>query len=190
MRLLKRNKFCILFLVILLMTISLSTAKGYAGINGTVVDNDTGKPIEGAIVLVEWTKTKGVPGMTHTESYKVVEKVTNNVGKFTISGVLNPLVSRPNITVYKKGYVAWNNKFIFPDYAKRTDFAWQKSYVFKLAKFKDNYSYIKHQSFIKGAIHVGLSRENKQQFLRVYNDGEQQLVIMERRRRDKMRNNK
>ena len=39
-----------------------------AEITGTVVDAETGKPIEGAVVLVEWTMTKGVPGMSHTES--------------------------------------------------------------------------------------------------------------------------
>ena len=32
-------------------------------ITGIVVDAETGKPIEGAVILVEWTKAKGLPGM-------------------------------------------------------------------------------------------------------------------------------
>ena len=39
-----------------------------AEITGTVVDAETGKPIEGAVILVEWTMTKGVPGMSHTKA--------------------------------------------------------------------------------------------------------------------------
>ena len=30
-------------------------------ITGIVVDAETGQPIEGAVILVEWIKTKGVP---------------------------------------------------------------------------------------------------------------------------------
>ena len=102
----------------------------YATITGTVVDPETGEPIEGAIVLVEWTKTKGF-GLTYTESYKVIEAITDKEGKATVSGIFNPMVNPPDITIYKKGHVAWNNKFIFPNYKKRKDFKWQSEYVFK-----------------------------------------------------------
>lgn len=172
-----------------LLFIFITTSSCYADMTGTVVDVETGEPIASAVVLVEWTKTKGVPGMTHTESYKVVEKVTDNEGKFTVSGVLNPFVSRPDITVYKRGYVAWNNKFIFPDYRKREDFKWQRGYVFKMERFKEEYSFIKHQSFISGAAHVGLGSEKKQLFLHKYNDGERADVIRERKDRDRKRRN-
>ena len=124
-------------------------------ITGIVVDAETGQPIEGAVILVEWTKAKGLPGMTYTESHKVVEVVTDKEGKASIEGVLSPMVSAPRITVYKKGYVAWNNKLIFPDCKKRTDFKWENNYVFKLEKFKPEYSYIKHTGFISSAILVG-----------------------------------
>ena len=58
----------------------------YAEMTGTVVDAETGAPIEGAVVLVEWTVTKGVPGMTVTETYKVIEKITDKEGKVKIPG--------------------------------------------------------------------------------------------------------
>jgi len=133
-------------------------------ITGIVVDAETGKPIEGAVILVEWTIVKGLPGLTHTESYKVVEVVTDKDGKASITGVANPLVDPPRVTVYKKGFVAWNNEFIFPDWKKRTDFKWLNNYVFKLEKFRPDYSYDKHQDFVSFSISVGASAQKKQMF--------------------------
>ena len=129
----------------------------YAEMTGTVVDSETGVPIEGAVVLVEWTVTKGVPGLMVTESYKVVEAVTDREGRVYISGEFNPSVNPPYVTVYKAGYVAWNDEFIFPDYKKRTDFKWQRDYLFKLEKFRSEYTYDAHTMFIHGAIHSGMA---------------------------------
>jgi hypothetical protein len=47
---------------------------------GTVQDAETGAPIEGAVVFVEWTKTKGLPGLTSTKVYKIVEVETDKDG--------------------------------------------------------------------------------------------------------------
>ncbi len=127
----------------------------YAEMTGTVVDAETGIPIEGAVVLVEWTVTKGMPGMMVTESYKVIEAITDKEGRVYISGVFNPSVKPPHVTVYKAGYVAWNNEFIFPDYKKRADFEWQKDYIFKLEKFRPEYTHDAHTMFIHGAIRLG-----------------------------------
>ena len=53
------------------------------------------------------------------------------------------------MTVYKKDYVAWNNKYIFPSYEKRTDFRWGSGYVFRLENFNENkYSHKQHVLFI------------------------------------------
>lgn len=120
----------------------------YAEITGTVVDAETGQPIEGAVVLVEWTKTHGF-GHTYTESYKVIEAFTDKDGKATITGTFSPTVNYPHVTVYKKGYVAWNNEMIFPDYKKRTDFKWKNGYVFRLERFKEDiYTHRDHVMFL------------------------------------------
>ena len=140
--------------ILIVISLSFISAGCYPGITGKVIDAETGQPIEGAVVLVEWTRTKGI-GLRHTESYKVVEVVSDKNGNITIGGVLNPLVNPPRITVYKKGYVAWNNEYIFPDYKKRRDFAWTNNYTFNLAKFKPEYSYNDHVSFISSAISSG-----------------------------------
>lgn len=148
-------QFCALITFLLCGTIGC-----YATITGKVVDSETGEPIEGAVVLVEWTKTKGF-GLTYTESYKVIEAVTDKEGLATVSGVFNPMVNPPDITIYKKSYVAWNNKFIFPNYEKRKDFKWQSGYVFKLERFKPEYTYREHWDFITDVIHSGMALGKK-----------------------------
>lgn len=146
-----------LFFTICLLCICSSCSAGTSEISGTVVDAETGKPIEGAVVLVEWTKTKGF-GLTYTESYKVIEVLTDKEGKFAIQGVSAFFVT-PYLTIYKKGYVAWNNEIVFPGYKKRTDFEWGKTTIFKLELFKPEYSYDKHTSFISSAIRSTIGKK-------------------------------
>lgn len=153
---------------ILAITLLFLTSGCYATISGTVVDAETGEPIEGAVVLVEWTKTKGL-GLTYTESYKVIEAITDKEGKVTISGTLSPLVDPPSVTVYKRGYVAWNDKFIFPGYKKREDFTWGNGYIFKMERFKEGYSYSEHVSFIRTAISSTLAYEKKKKIREAFN---------------------
>ena len=57
----------------------------YFGIKGTVVDDETKEPIEGAVVAAQWNKTKGPPGLTNTVTIKVVETVTDMECRFFIS---------------------------------------------------------------------------------------------------------
>ncbi len=139
-----------LFIIITLFLSATGCSASSSGISGTVIDAEMGKPIEGAVVLVEWTKTKGF-GLTHTESYKVVEVLTDKDGKFKVPGVRTIFVD-PHLTIYKAGYVAWNDEVIFPGYKKRTDFTWGKTNTFRLEHFKSEYSYDKHTSFISSAI--------------------------------------
>ena len=139
----------------------------YATITGTVVDAETGQPIEGAVVLAEWSITKGL-GLTYSKSYEVVEAVTDKEGKVTVSGLFNPLVNYPSLTVYRKGYVAWNNQYIFPDRKRRLDFKWSNGYVFRLEKFRPEYSYDKHTYFIHNIILSGMADDKKQLMIKAY----------------------
>jgi hypothetical protein len=116
-------------------------------ITGIVVDAETGQPIEGAVVLVEWTKTTGI-GLVSTDSYKVFEALTDSEGKVKIEGMTDLFVNDPHVSVYRKGYVLWNNQYIFPGWKERTDFYWENNYVFKLEKFMPHYKYGDHVFFI------------------------------------------
>lgn len=133
--------------IVLLMTMLLIITGCYGSMTGTVVDAEKGKPIEGAVVLVEWTRATGI-GDKHTSSVKVVEKITDKEGKFSVSVPLNPFVDPPDVTLYKKGYVAWSSRIIFPDWRNRADFKWVSNYTFRLEHFKSEYSYDEHTSFI------------------------------------------
>lgn len=121
---------------------------------GAVVDAETGKPIDGAVVLAEWTIKTGPPGLATTKTYKLVETTTNKKGKFRVFGVLNPFVNPPLLVVYKKGYVAWRSDFIFPDYAKREDFHLEK---IKLEHFSKRYSHSRHIIFFQADLDLNSS---------------------------------
>ncbi|MBI5748932.1 MAG: carboxypeptidase regulatory-like domain-containing protein [Nitrospinae bacterium] len=131
-----------------LIVLCFLTTGCYATITGAVVNAETGEPIEGAVVLVEWTKTKGLPGMVYHEVYKIIEVETDKDGKFTLSGTFSPFVNHPDVVVYKAGYVAWRNDFIFPGWKKRTEFKYQNNQIVKLEKWKEGYSYEEHHSFM------------------------------------------
>ncbi len=163
-------------LIMLLTVFALSGC--YRPIEGRVIDAETQQPIEGAVVLVEWTKRHGI-GHYWTTSYKVIQVVSDKDGIVKIEGCYSPFVEPPDVTVYRKGYVAWSDKSIFPEFKRRTDFAWGDT-VFKLEKFKNTYSYVRHELFIHDSIHVGLASEKKQLFLKKYQDGEEKQVIQER----------
>jgi len=123
----------------------------YATITGTVVDSETEEPIEGAVVLAQWTVTKGL-GLTYHKVYKIIEVETDKNGKVTISGTFKPLVDPPIIVIYKKAYVAWRNDFIFPGWEKRTDFKYEEGLTVKLELFKEGYSREQHHYFMGSGI--------------------------------------
>lgn len=170
--------------LIAIITLLFLTSGCYGSIIGTVVDAETSKPIEGAVVLGEWTKRHGI-GDYHTESVKVVEVVTDKEGKFKISGILDPFVDPPDVTVYKKGYICWSSRIIFPDYRNRTDFRWDKTYTFRLEHFKPEYSYDEHYYFITSAARPENATEKKSLFLKAYDEWEKEKAIRERNTKQK-----
>jgi len=144
--------------IFILLLFATGCSANSKGISGNVVDAETGHPIEGAVVLVEWTRATGI-GDKHTSSVKVVEKVTDKAGKFSVFGTLKPFVDPPDVTVYKRGYVAWSSRNIFPDYRNRTDFQRGVAHTFRLERFKSAYSYDEHSSFIRSATNSSLDGE-------------------------------
>jgi hypothetical protein len=126
-----------------------------SGMTGKVIDSETAAPIPNAVILAEWTKTSGLPGLTRTELFKALETTTDQEGGFHLSGVSNPFVNPPRITIYKKGYTAWNNEYIFPTWKKRTDFNWTKGVTIALEPFKKEYSRGDHVHFLYSVTHWG-----------------------------------
>jgi len=170
-------------LVLMLLILFLLCAGCTRAITGKIVDAETGQPIEGAILLVEWTKVHGF-GDTYTTSEKVVVLYSDKDGIVHIPDYYDPFADKPDITIYKPGYVAWNNQWIFPETRKRTDFKWKNNYVFRLDKFKDGYSYVKHESFVSLCINIGQQNANKKLLWNMYSQHEENKYLIE------LRNNK
>ena len=134
--------------------ISLSGAWGCSEMSGKVVDSTTNTPLPDAVILVEWTMTSGL-GLTSTGPYKVSETRTDQYGHFQLSSVLNPFVNPPRITIYKEGYVAWNNEYIFPTWEKRKNINWLKDSTITLEPFRKEYSRGDHVYFLHNVTHWG-----------------------------------
>ncbi len=87
----------------------IATASQY---HGTVLDADTGEPIQGAAVVIVWYKTAlfAFPGDAPEHLQAVKETVTDSAGRFAVStwrGIdWNPSthVKPPIIVIYKPGY--------------------------------------------------------------------------------------
>jgi hypothetical protein len=161
-----KRKYIILTAIAALLVAFSATTSFVKSISGTVVDAETGKPVEGAAVLVEWTRREGI-GDYHTVSVRVAETVTDKAGMFTAFGPLHPFVDPPDVTIYKKGYVAWNNKRIFPDYRNRQKMEYLKLSI-KLEHFIGLYSYDQHVSFILTCTNAALASNKKRKFEAAY----------------------
>lgn len=124
----------------------------YSGISGKVVDNSTGKPIEGAIVVAQWTKARGWLGEQQRELHKIIETLTDKEGKFSLGGTTGFALDPPEMIIYKEGYVPWRNDMIFPstDIVKNHELKNNETYMLEV--FTDEYSFGQLYSFIDSAI--------------------------------------
>lgn len=109
----------------------------YGGIKGTVIDNVTGKPIEGAVVVAQWTMERGFPFPGHI-LHKIVETPTNKDGKFSLSGTIGLMLEPPEMIVCKDGYIPWRNDMVFQserenDSNKHNE--WNNHRTYRLDKF-------------------------------------------------------
>lgn len=135
-------------LLILLLIVLAITTGCYMGITYKIMDADTKQPIKGAVVNVEWSKTHGLPGLTYHKTYKTVEAISDDNGEMPIEGCYDFFVDSPRITIYKLGYVAWNDEFIFPNWERRKGKKWENKTIY-LEKFKTKYPILKPEYFKK-----------------------------------------
>ncbi len=139
----------VIFLLLLL------TGTGCAGsIQGQVLDAQTGKPIAGAIVLGVWTKQEGMFGQYSTKLVGVREAETDAEGRFVLERV-GGLFVEESVTVYKFGYIAWNNLYVFPGFDTRKETAVPAQ--IRLAPFPPRESRGEHMRFIGLATRSALS---------------------------------
>ena len=137
---------------LLLISVLLVLSSGCAGkirytVNGQVVDGDTGKSVEGAVVAVRWLGYSrcliGFEGSVGIE-YGDAEDVSDADGRFEIPAYR----STPYyMCVYKKGYVCWMNDKVFPGWGWRRGFRLKDGVVIRLEPFRESYSKEEHARF-------------------------------------------
>jgi hypothetical protein len=102
-------------------------------IRGEVLDAVTKQPIQGAVVLGVWTEGAGPPGLHlsfPTDEYDEA------------------------ITVYRFGYIAWSNLFIFPTMERRKGSRVPAQIL--LERFPSGESHRRHVFFIDDATMAGM----------------------------------
>jgi hypothetical protein len=121
-----------------------------------VVDSATKKPIEGAVVVAQWTKLHGF-GLTYHTLEKMTETQTDKNGVFTISGINAWFVEPPEMVIYKEGFLPWRNDSVFPGGSKSKDNEWVNNAVYRLDKYDDRFTLTQIESFIDGGF-MGFDR--------------------------------
>jgi len=143
-----RTRVPISILILILVLLILSTsACARRLIQGRVVDAVTAEPIDNAAIYIAWFKSgSGPPGLAGTVKVEVAEDLSDSEGVFKIPKY-SKLFKWYRMVVYKKGYVCWNSRKIFPTYEERKDFSLEDGMTIKLEQFKEEYSREKHASF-------------------------------------------
>ena len=107
----KKSAKSILGMVALMLVVMATTScitilhtKAYPNVKFKVVDAETGQPIEGAVLLVSWLKL-GPFVTTVSKLYREDTVLSDENGIFAVPGVFSTALDRPELAVYKRGYV-------------------------------------------------------------------------------------
>jgi hypothetical protein len=98
----------------IVLSISITACGFHYNIKGRVVDENTGKPIEGASIAIHWTGKKIdavlAPYADGTYTVEIAKDISDEDGYFQIP--YHALKSF-DMGVYRKGYVCWDSRHIF-----------------------------------------------------------------------------
>lgn len=122
---------------------------GAETLQGQVLDAQTGQPIAGAIVLGVWSMVGGPSGLPRTNPVAVKEVEADAEGRFVLEAPGPTGVEEESVTVYKSGYIAWNNLFTFPTSEPRADTRLPSK--IRLERFPPAQSHRRHVDFISEA---------------------------------------
>ena len=145
------------FLIVSLMVII--SGCFYPRIDGKVIDGATGQPLESAIVVAQWRKTRGIPGLQYSDMHKSVETLTDKAGKFALSGAFAFLLEPPRMLIYKAGYIPWRNDSVFPGGHLSKDNEWNNGEIYRLDSLSEIYTYRQLNFFMSYGIKVSGGRE-------------------------------
>jgi hypothetical protein len=140
--------------ILLLMTIMVPSVCFAKKPTGTVIDEETGKPVDGAVAICIWRRGEFSLNGFFEGGFEVVSKIVETTsdkdGNFNIPGYWGiNIISQPNLNVYKFGYVLWDSNSIFMD-GERSDFN-KDNRIVKLQKWPKKFSFVEHSIYINAA---------------------------------------
>src|SRR5262245_26181041 len=122
--------------------------------DGRVVDGDTGRPVQGALVYASWSFIEGF-GLNSPSGYREHLATTDANGRYRVPrldgmpGGGSIRLADFHMVVYKKGYVAYRSDRRFDDLGTRTDFT-QKNHKVPLERWRSDLSHVKHLRYVGG----------------------------------------
>ena len=164
----------------------------------TVVDDETDEPIEGAVAIAIWRverlKDTWFEG-TSMIPVRIEEATSDSKGNIFIKDFWCWHLfakNRPRLTIYKFGYVCWDQQYIYVDathgYKDRGDFN-SKSRTARLKKWPKDFSFWGHESFIETCTVYDMDKAKKQIFKKA-TEFETPLIIEELNKSNEERRNK
>lgn len=162
----------------------------------TVIDEETGKPIEGAVAIAIWrehsfTKRAWWEGGTDVV-VRIEEAVSDRNGNIFIDGFWDWHFYEdryPHLTIYKPGYVCWDQGNIYIDEfhgPRRTDFD-KDHRIARMRKWPEGFSFVGHEKFVSNVTFSDYTRAPQQLFNKAF-DYETSFRVKERTGIDKNRN--
>jgi hypothetical protein len=133
---------------------SLKPADLLGPFSGQVLDSETDKPVEKAVVHASWAFERGMGFVAPRGAAELALETDANgryrVPKLTeLPGGLSMRVARFTLVVYRRGYVAYRSDSLFPDQAPRHDFV-QRGNVVRLTPWSPELSHARHMAFLGG----------------------------------------
>jgi hypothetical protein len=125
---------------------------------GQVIDAETDKPVDKALVYGAWAFERGV-GLIAPRGAAEITVETDANGRYRIPpltelpGGLSMRVARFTLIVYKRGYVAYRSDTHFPDLSPRRDFV-QRGNTVRLVPWSAELSHARHLGFLGGGASV------------------------------------
>jgi hypothetical protein len=144
------------YITISLLMTSMWTGCATMKPTATVIDDETGKPIEGAVALCIWRES--VEGYAWFEGgmerpSKIIEILSDKDGNIYIPDYWDWHLFEedyPRLTIYKFGYVCWDQYTVYINENRtelRKDFN-RRHRTVRMKKWPEGFSFIRHRSFI------------------------------------------
>ena len=162
-----------------------------------IVDANSGEPIEGAVAIAIWRK-HSIKEAAWFEGGKMMpvrieEAISDKEGKVYFEDFWDWHLfenRNPRLTVYKFGYVCWDQKQIFMPLegsTVRKDFN-ERNRLVRMRKWPKDFSFVRHGGFVDYSTGYGdMHKADKTLFLKAFR-AEDQYIMDERKHRGKNKN--